>query len=82
MCDKLSFITENSLSLCMRLANLAYYSKEFAFLNLKLKLFRLHTGSAGSFFTLKQYNKKAPVLTDKTDALVIGLSYYASVLML
>ena len=41
----------------MRLANLAYYSREFSFLNLKLKLFRQHTGSAGSFFTLKQYNK-------------------------
>jgi len=43
----------------MRLANLAYYSREFAFLNLKLKLFRQHTGSAGSFFTLKQYNNIA-----------------------
>ena len=41
----------------MRLANLAYYSREFSFFNLKLKLFRQHTGSAGSFFTLKQYKE-------------------------
>jgi hypothetical protein len=29
------------------------------FVIFKLKLFRQHTGSAGSFFTLKQYKKTA-----------------------
>ena len=53
----------------MRLANLAYYSREFAFLNLKLKLFRQHTGSAGSFFTLKQYKKPLSGLEPVTAAL-------------
>ena len=45
----------------MRLANLYYYSMAFPFL-LEAEAARLHTGSAGSFFTLKQYKKRRPEL--------------------
>ena len=31
------------------------------FVILKLRLFQQHTGSAGSFFTLKQYKKSPPI---------------------
>ena len=34
---------------------------EFTFFKLEAKAIRQHTGSAGSFFTLKRYNKNAPL---------------------
>ena len=47
------------------------------FVILKLKLFRQHTGSAGSFFTLKQY-KKCRFISEPAYCFFTAAAYFSS----